>query len=86
MKIAYGTYALPQMSLEEAFPTLAEIGYDGVELFIGPKHVGAMLDDFITVEVSTLIWARDDYDPMAAAAYSYETLSAAFEEAGVART
>ncbi len=46
MKIAYGTYALPQMSLEEAFPTLAEIGYDGVELFIGPQHVGAMPEDF----------------------------------------
>ena len=47
MKIAYGTYALPQMSLEEAFPVLAEIGYDGVELFIGPKHVGAMLEDYL---------------------------------------
>jgi len=46
MKIAYGTYALPQMSLEEAFPRLAEMGYDGVEIFIGPKHVGAMLEDF----------------------------------------
>ncbi len=46
MKIAYGTYALPQMALEEAFPVLAEMGYDGVELFIGPKHVGAMPEDF----------------------------------------
>jgi len=46
MKIAYGTYALPQMMLEDAFPALAQIGYDGVELFIGPRHVGAMLDDF----------------------------------------
>ena len=44
MKIAYGTYAMPNLPLEEAFPTLAEMGYDGVEILIGPKHVGAMPD------------------------------------------
>ena len=42
MKIAYGTYALPNMPLEEAFPTLAAMGYDGVELCISPRHVGAV--------------------------------------------
>ncbi len=44
MKIAYGTYAMPTVSLEDAFPALADIGYDGVEVCISPKHVGAMPD------------------------------------------
>ncbi len=44
MKIAYGTYAMPTLSLEEALPALAEMGYDGVEIFIGAAHVGAMPD------------------------------------------
>ena len=44
MRIAYGTYAMPTVPLEEAFPVIADIGYDGVEIFIGPKHVGAMPD------------------------------------------
>ena len=48
MKIAYGTYAMPTVPLEEAFPALADIGYDGVEIFIGPKHVGAMPDQMDT--------------------------------------
>ncbi len=38
MKIAYGTYAMPMLSLEEALPMIADIGYDGVELCISPKH------------------------------------------------
>ena len=38
MKIAYGTYAMPEMPLEEAIPTLAQLGYDGVEICISPKH------------------------------------------------
>lgn len=41
MRIAYGTYAMPTVPLEEAFPALAGMGYDGVEICIGPKHVGA---------------------------------------------
>jgi len=44
MKIAYGTYAMPTLSLEKAFSALAEIGYDGVEICIGPKHPGSMPD------------------------------------------
>ncbi len=44
MKIAYGTYALPTIPLEEAFVDLAAIGYEGVEVCIGPNHVGAMPD------------------------------------------
>ena len=42
MRIAYGTYAMPTVPLEEALPALAEMGYDGVEICIGPKHTGAM--------------------------------------------
>ncbi len=38
MKIAYGTYAMPTVPLEDALPTLARIGYDGVEICIGPTH------------------------------------------------
>ena len=44
MKIVYGTYAMPTVPLEEAIPTLAAIGYDGIEIAIGPKHVGSMPD------------------------------------------
>jgi sugar phosphate isomerase/epimerase len=42
--------------------------------------------DFITVEVSTMVWSRTDYDPFAAASFSYATLNKAFKEAGVPRT
>jgi sugar phosphate isomerase/epimerase len=45
MKIAYGTYAMPTVPLEEAFPALSEIGYDGVEICISPKHVGALPEE-----------------------------------------
>jgi len=42
-------------------------------------------DDFITVEVSTMVWSQEDYDPFAVAALSYSTLNSAFKEAGVPR-
>ncbi len=45
MKIAYGTYAMPNTPFEEAFPMLAGIGYDGVEVCVSPRHVGADLPD-----------------------------------------
>jgi len=54
MRIAYGTYAMPDMPLEEALPTLAEMGYDGVEIFIGPKHVGATLEQMDAARRSKL--------------------------------
>jgi len=38
LKIAYGTYGMPMVPLEEALQAIAEIGYDGVELAIGPRH------------------------------------------------
>lgn len=45
MKIAYGTYAMPTLSLEQALPALADIGYEGVEICISPKHPGSMPDE-----------------------------------------
>ena len=39
----------------------------------------------IVVEVSVMVQRRPGYDPLAAATQSYRVLSAAFEEAGVAR-
>ena len=44
MKIAYGTYAMPTVPLEEGIPALAKMGYDGVEICIGPKHHQSMPD------------------------------------------
>ena len=38
MKIAYGTYAMPTVPLEEAFSLLAGVGYDGVEVCISDRH------------------------------------------------
>ena len=40
---------------------------------------------FITVEVSMMVQRRTDYDPYAAADLSYQTLSSAFEKAGIER-
>ena len=42
--------------------------------------------DFITVEVSTMVWSKEGYDPFEAASFSYNTLDNAFKEAGVPRT
>jgi len=42
-------------------------------------------DGVITAEVSFMVQARENYDPLAAATLSYQTLSKAFEEAGIDR-
>ncbi len=42
-------------------------------------------DGFITAEVSFMVQAREDYDALAAATLSYETLSQAFIDAGIER-
>lgn len=42
-------------------------------------------DGFITAEVSFMVQARENYDPLAAATLSYQTLSKAFVEAGIDR-
>ena len=42
-------------------------------------------DGYITAEVSFMVQARANYDPLAAATLSYKTLSKAFVEAGIDR-
>ena len=42
MKIAYGTYAMPDVVLEEAIPALADVGYDGIEICVGNRHEDAV--------------------------------------------
>ena len=54
------------------------------------EYVKAMHDagwtEHITVEVSTSVWSREDFDPIYATTFAYETLDKAFREAGVPRT
>lgn len=42
MKIAYGTYAMPDVTLDEAIPALSDLGYDGLEICIGHRHEDAL--------------------------------------------
>jgi sugar phosphate isomerase/epimerase len=63
---------------------LGEGDLDCVE-YVKAMH-DAGWDDFITVEVSTMVWSKENYDPYAAAAFSYNTLDKAFQAAGVPRT
>lgn len=42
-------------------------------------------DGFITAEVSKMVQRRPDYDPLAAATLSYQTLDEAFRRAGIGR-
>lgn len=42
MKIAYGTYAMPDVPLEEAIPALADCGYQGIEICVGTRHEDAL--------------------------------------------
>lgn len=54
-----------------------------------PRYLRAMAragyDGHIVVEISIMVQRRPDYDPLAAATCSYDVLSRAFVEAGVAR-
>ena len=56
---------------------------DCVEYVRAMKDAG--WDDFITIEVSAMVWSKEGYDPVAAAELSYETISNAFEAACVTR-
>lgn len=58
--------------------------FDYVEYLKAMKAHG--YDGFITAEVSFMVQARENYNPLAAATLSYETLSRAFTEAGIERT
>ena len=44
MRLAYGTYAMPTVPLEEAIPLLKGIGYDGVELCISSERFHTLPD------------------------------------------
>jgi len=57
--------------------------FDYVEYLKAMQRYG--YNGFITVEVSVMVQRRPDYDPFAAAAFSYETLSRAFTEVEIAR-
>jgi len=48
MKIAYGTYPMPTWPLEESLSFLAGVGYEGVEIMVGPNHVGTLPDQIDT--------------------------------------
>ncbi len=48
-------------------------------------HAGGW-DDFITLEVSTMVWSKPEYDPFAAACRSRDALLAGFAKAGVPLT
>jgi sugar phosphate isomerase/epimerase len=50
--------------------------------YIKAMHAGGWTD-FITVEVSTRVWAKEGYDPYDAAASCYRTLVQALDGAGV---
>lgn len=39
MKIAYGTYATPMMPIDDSLRMMANLGYEGVEIAISPKHI-----------------------------------------------
>jgi len=53
------------------------------------EYIKAMKDaewtDFITVEVSAMVWSKEGYDPISAASLSYDVISKAFDTAGVSR-
>jgi protein FrlC len=55
-----------------------------------PKYLRAMqaagYDGHIVVEISLMVQRRPDFDALAAATTSYQVLSRAFEEAGIARS
>lgn len=40
-------------------------------------------DDFITIEVSAMVWSKEVYDPISVASQSYDTLTKAFDSADV---
>ncbi|MBC7287322.1 MAG: sugar phosphate isomerase/epimerase [Armatimonadetes bacterium] len=45
MRLAYGTYAIPTMTLEQVVKPLADIGYAGIEVCVSDRHAGASLQE-----------------------------------------
>lgn len=62
-------------------PGEGEFNY--VEYLHAMKAAG--YDDYITAEISIMVQRRPDYDPLAAAEQTYNTLANAFDQAGMAR-
>ena len=56
---------------------------DAVAYMKAMKEAG--WDDFITLEVSMMVWGKEGYDPIAAAEESYRAITDAFAGAGVER-
>jgi len=58
MRIAYGTYAMPMVPLDQALQMISDIGYDGVELAIGPKHnsLPEQLDVATRKHLKQMLW------------------------------
>ncbi len=80
------THVTDARILEDRFELLllGDGELDSVE-YVKAMHEAGW-DDFITLEVSTMVWSREDYDPYAAASFSYNTLNDAFKAAGVPRS
>jgi sugar phosphate isomerase/epimerase len=70
-------------SPDHAFLIPGEGEMDYVRYLQGMRRAG--YDRHITVEVSVMVQARPDYDPLDAAARSYRVLADAFEKAGIDR-
>lgn len=84
--VSVHTHVKDQRGISPDFEFLipGEGEFDYVEYLKAMQQHG--YDGFITAEVSFMVQARKDYDPLAAADLTYETLSKAFEDTGIART
>ena len=77
----------------EGTATTFENGFELVPLGQGEldcnEYIKAMKDagwtDYITVEVSVMVWSNEGYDPLSVASISYDTVNKAFKSAGVPR-
>jgi hydroxypyruvate isomerase len=80
------THVTDAIILEDGFKLVA-LGHGEIDCveYVKAMHEAGW-DDFITVEVSTMVWSQKDYSPYAVAALSYSTLNSAFKSAGVPRT
>ena len=84
--VSVHTHVKDQRGISPDFEFLipGEGEFDYVEYLKAMQEHG--YDGFITAEVSFMVQARKDYDPLAAADLTYKTLSKAFEDTGIART
>ncbi len=83
--VSVHTHVKDQRGISPDFEFLipGEGEFDYVEYLKAMQEHG--YDGFITAEVSFMVQARKDYDPLAAADLTYKTLSKAFEDTGIAR-